>query len=137
VVSALGLFAGIGGASHGPGEVLQGNTAPTGLIIEAWPGLTLLNGEPAMILIPNYLATGILAIAVGFAIVAWIATSVGARNGGLGLTLFPVLLLFVGGGLMPPIPGAVAGILWYWHDRPKSVDARWPCDKEPDAKMGR
>lgn len=43
VISFLGLFAGIGGASHGPGEMLQGNTAPTGLMIEAWPGLTLLS----------------------------------------------------------------------------------------------
>lgn len=50
VASILGIFAGIGGASHGPGEILQGNIAPDGIIIEAWPALTSLAGEPAMTL---------------------------------------------------------------------------------------
>ena len=26
--SALGIFTGLGGATHGPGEMLQGNVAP-------------------------------------------------------------------------------------------------------------
>ena len=30
VASILGIFAGVTGASHGPGEILQGNIAPTG-----------------------------------------------------------------------------------------------------------
>lgn len=33
--SAIGIFGGLGGASHGPGEMLQGNIAPNGLVIEA------------------------------------------------------------------------------------------------------
>ena len=33
--SILGIFAGVSGASHGPGEILQGNTAPSGIMIEA------------------------------------------------------------------------------------------------------
>ncbi len=117
----FGIFAGIGGASHGPGEMLQGSAAPTGLMIEAWPGLTLLDGEPAMTLIPNYLVTGILAIAVGLAVATWSATSVGKRDGGLILILLSVLMLFVGGGLMPPIPGVIAGALSYWNGHLKSV----------------
>lgn len=31
VASVLGIFAGVGGASHGPGEILQGNIAPSGI----------------------------------------------------------------------------------------------------------
>ena len=122
IVLALGLFAGIGGASHGPGEMLQGSTAPTGLMIEAWPGLTALSGEPAMTLIPNYLVTGVLAIVMGLVVATWTATSVGRRNGGLILVLLSVLMLLVGGGLMPPIPGVAAGALWYLNGHPKSVD---------------
>lgn len=51
--AVLGIFAGISGASHGPGEILQGDIAPSGIIIEAWPSLTLLGGAPAMTLFPT------------------------------------------------------------------------------------
>ena len=51
--AVLGIFAGISGASHGPGEILQGDIAPSGIIIEAWPSLTLLGGAPAMRLFPT------------------------------------------------------------------------------------
>src|ERR671917_591435 len=51
VSSILGIFAGIGGASHGPGEILQGNIAPDGIIIEAWPALTSLAGDNGVVLI--------------------------------------------------------------------------------------
>lgn len=126
VVLFLGLFAGIGGASHGPGEMFQGSAAPTGLMIEAWPSLTLLNGEPAMTLIPNYLVTGILAVVMGIVVATWTAISVGRRNGGLILILLSVLMLPSGAGLMPPIPGVVAGALSHWNDL-KSVDSRVAC----------
>jgi len=63
--SALGLFAGIGGASHGPGEILQGNVVPTDFMIEAWPSLTALGGEPAMTIVPNLIVTGVLTIVFG------------------------------------------------------------------------
>ncbi len=68
VASILGIFAGIGGASHGPGEILQGNIAPDGIIIEAWPALTLLAGEPAMTLIPSFIVHRILTVIIGVAV---------------------------------------------------------------------
>ncbi len=115
----LGLFAGIGGASHGPGEMLQGGNEPSGLMIRAWPGLTALDGEPAMTFIPNYLVTGVLAIVIGLVVATWTTTSVGTMNGGLVLILLSMLMLFVGAGLMPPIPGIIAGALSYWDSRQK------------------
>jgi len=123
IVLALGIFAGIGGASHGPGEMLQGSASPTTLMIEAWPGLIALNGEPAMTLIPNFLVTGILAIVMGLVVVTWTATSVGRRNGGLVLVSFSVLMVLVGGGLMPLIPGIVAGALWHLNGHTKPADS--------------
>ena len=111
VVSILGIFAGIGGASHGPGEILQGDIAPSGIIIEAWPSLTLLGGEPAMTLIPNFRVSGIVTVFSGLAVTIWAATRIQSKNGGLVLILLSIMMLLVGGGLIPPLFGVVAGII--------------------------
>src|SRR3712207_3901742 len=83
VASMLGIFAGVGGASHGPGEILQGNMAPSEIIIEAWPALTLLAGEPAMTLIPSFSVSGIATVILGLAVTIWAATRIQSENGGL------------------------------------------------------
>ena len=109
--SILGIFAGVGGASHGPGEILQGYAAPSGFMIQAWPNLTLLGGEPAMTVLPSFLLAGVLAIVSGFAVAIWAAWFVGRRNGGLILILLSIVMLLVGGGIVPPIFGIIAGIV--------------------------
>lgn len=109
--SAIGVFAGLGGASHGPGEMLQGNIAPDGLVIEAWPELTVLKGEPAMTIVPSFLVTGVLAIISGLLVAIWAAKFVQRKNGGLVLILLSVIMLLFGGGLFPPVFGVVAGII--------------------------
>jgi hypothetical protein len=109
--TALGIFTGLGGASHGPGEILQGNVVPGALVIEAWPTLTVLNGEPAMTIIPSYLLSGILTIAVGVLMAVWAGKFIEHKYGGVVLILLTVVLLLVGGGLVPPIFGFTAGIL--------------------------
>ena len=111
VASILGIFAGIGGASHGPGEILQGNIAPDGIIIEAWPALTLLAGEPAMTLIPSFSISGVLTVTTGVAVTILAATRIQSKNGALILILLSTMMLFVGGGLIPPAFGVVAGII--------------------------
>lgn len=111
VASILGIFAGIGGASHGPGEILQGNIASDGIIIEAWPALTLLAGEPAMTLIPSFSISGILTVTTGVAVTILAATRLQSKNGALILILLSTMMLFVGGGLIPPAFGVVAGII--------------------------
>lgn len=110
--SAIGIFAGLGGGVlHGVGEILQGNTAPSGIMIEAWPELTALSGEPAMTIVPNFLVTGVLAIIFGLIVAIWAAAFVQKKNGGLVLILLVIIMLFVGGGLVPPIFGVTAGIV--------------------------
>ncbi len=111
VASILGIFAGVAGASHGPGEILQGNIAPTGIIIEAWPALTLLAGEPAMTLTPSFSVSGIVTVVLGLAVTIWAATRIQSENGALVLILLSTMMLFVGGGLLPPVFGVVAGII--------------------------
>ncbi len=109
--AALGIFTGLGGASHGPGEMLQGNVAPESVLIQAWPTLTELQGEPAITLIPNYLASGILTIIVGIAMAVWAWKFTEHKLGGPVLIAFSLLLLAVGGGQIPPLFGIAAGIL--------------------------
>ncbi len=108
---ALGVFTGIGGASHGPGEILQGNVAPDGLMIQAWPSLTALGGEPAMTVIPSLLIAGILTLIVGAVVALWAAKSVERKYGGALLIALSLLLLIVGGGIVPPLFGIAAGII--------------------------
>jgi hypothetical protein len=111
VASLIGIFAGLAGASHGFGEMLQGNVAPSGLYIEAWPGLTALSGEPAMTIIPSFLIAGILAVIVGVVLAVWAGRYL-QRGQGLAITaLLSVAMLLVGGGIIPPMIGFVAVII--------------------------
>ena len=113
--SIIGIFAGLGGGVlHGVGEILQGNIAPSGIMIEAWPGLTALSGEPAMTIVPSFLVTGVLAIIFGLIVAIWAAAFVQKKNGGLFLILLSIIMLLVGGGLIPPIFGVIAGIIGIW-----------------------
>jgi hypothetical protein len=109
--SILGIFAGLGGASHGPGEMLQGNVAPSEIFIKAWSELTALGGEPAMTIIPSFLVTGILAIILGLMVAVWAAKFIPRKNGGVILILLSIIMLLVGGGLVPPLFGVAAGII--------------------------
>ena len=109
--SVIGAIAGLSGGYHGFGEILQGNIAPSGIAIQAWPGLTALGGEPAMTIVPSFLVTGVLTIISGLIVTVWAAALVQRKNGGLVLILLSVALLLVGGGFFPPGFGITAGIV--------------------------
>jgi hypothetical protein len=94
--------------------MLQGNVAPSGLLISAWPGFTALNGEPAMTLLPSFLVAGILTIIVGVAVAVWAARYLKHGDGAPVLVLLSIALLLVGGGIVPPIIGIGAGLLGTW-----------------------
>ncbi len=111
--SVAGVLSGLGGITHGIGEALQGNVAPAGIFIMSWtqgPIATNMGGEPAMTLVPNLLATGLLAIVVGLIIIGWSAFFVPRRPGGVVLVLLSIAMLLVGGGFAPPVMGILAGV---------------------------
>jgi hypothetical protein len=111
--STFGTVAGVAGIEHGIGEVLQGNVAPDGMMILSWPGSELfeiLTGEPAMTIVPDLLATGILAILVSLIFLVWATMYVRRKNGGLVLILLSIVMLLVGGGFGPPILGVIVGV---------------------------
>jgi hypothetical protein len=108
----FGVLAGIGGLTHGVGEVLQGNVRPESVFIPSWtqgPIAAQMGGDPGITLVPNMLVTGILAIIVSLAVIVWSAWFVGRRGGGLVLILLNVALLLVGGGVGPIVVGLLAG----------------------------
>ena len=112
VVAVLGTLVGLAGVEHGIGEMLQGPVRPGGLVIMSWPdapALEILSGEPALTVVPSLLVTGVLAVAVGLAVVVWSIWFAGRSDGGLVLIGLSGLLLLVGGGLAPPLMGVVIG----------------------------
>lgn len=109
---AVGALMGLGGIEHGIGEILQGNTAPTGIMILSWPEtpfFRILGGEPAMTIIPNLLVTGILAILSSLIFLIWTTRFVRKENGGPVLVLLSIIMLLVGGGIAPPLIGTILG----------------------------
>lgn len=114
IASTLGVIVGVAGIEHGLFEMLQGNVAPTGLIIDAigpaqelWRGAT----EPALTIIPNLFLTGILAMIVGLLTVVWAAAFVERRHGPSILLLLFAALLLVGGGSPPIFIGVLACVV--------------------------
>jgi hypothetical protein len=108
----FGILAGLGGLTHGIGEVLQGNVKPDGIIINSWtqgPIATNMGGEPGMTIVPNLLVTGILTILVSLAVMVC-AAFVRNKNSGRTLLLLSIIMLLVGGGFGPPIIGILAGV---------------------------
>jgi len=119
----FGVLAGLGGLTHGIGEVLQGNVKPGGIIINSWtqgPIATNMGGEPGMTIVPNLRITGILTIIISLAVVIWSAAFVQGKSGGRILILLSVLLLLVGGGFGPPIIGILAGVAGTGIGRPST-----------------
>ena len=103
IATTVGVFFGLfSSINHGIFEILQGNNPTDSVLINAigpiqrfWPGGT----EPALTLLPNYLLTGIAAILVGIAIIAWSIWYLPTKHGRkvfLGLFLLSFL---VGGGI--------------------------------------
>jgi hypothetical protein len=75
------------------------------------PQLSWNQCEPAMTIIPSFLVTGILAIILGLIVTLWSAFFVQKKRGGLVLILVCIPLLLFGGGIFPPLIGAIAGAL--------------------------
>jgi hypothetical protein len=116
VALAFGMFAGFGGPEHGYFEILQGHIRPDSLIIAAIgppcnPEKVWNLCEPAMTVIPSFLVTGILATVLGLITMVWAVAFVHKRHGGIVLILLSIALLLAGGGLFPPVIGAIAGVV--------------------------
>ncbi len=64
-------------------------------MIEAWPALKVVAGEPAMTIVPNFLLTGMRAIVMGIIVTIWVGKFIEHKSG----------------GLIPPFFGIAAGVI--------------------------
>lgn len=141
MVATLGAVAGLAGAEHGIGQVLQGSVAPPGLFYQSWPmveAYRVLSGEPVLSVIPNVLASGIFAIAVSLAYLLVAATLPGRKYGAAALVLLSGAMLLGGAGIATGLLAFIVGVtatrvtapLAWWRARPEGarriLDAAWP-----------
>jgi hypothetical protein len=139
--SVLGLFAGGAGIEHGIYEILQGNVRPAGLLISSMgppcrPETVWHACEPAMTILPGFLITGILAVAIGAFVILWSLALVQRKRGGLVLILASILMLLFGGGIFPPLIGIVGGAVGTRINRP-STPARAHAPGAPARLLSR
>ncbi len=110
--SIMGILAGLAGIEHGVGEILQGSVAPEAVVFQSWPNsaaMEIVNGEPAMSVLPNLLVTGVLAVLISLVFLAWVLFFIQRRHGGLVLMLICLPWLLFGGGFGPPLLGLILG----------------------------
>ena len=62
-------------------------------------------------IIPNFCISGIVTVFSGLAVTIWAASCIQSKNGALVLILLSLIMLVVGGGLIPPLFGVVVGII--------------------------
>ncbi len=101
-VSTIGVVGGFISMEHGFFEVLQGNIATNGIVIDAiapGQGYWEEGGEMALTLIPNFLVTGIIAIIIGILVIIWSLKFVDRKYGALGLLILQITQLLFGGGI--------------------------------------
>jgi len=102
IATVMGVFLGIGGIDHGLFEFLQGNIPTNGFFITAigeaqrfWP----LGTEDAFTIIPNFMITGLLAMAVGLIVILWSVLYIHTKYGRTVFLVLCILLFLVGGGI--------------------------------------
>ena len=114
VAASFGVFAAIGSIEHGIFEIMQGDVAPAGVMInsmgppcvpeEIWNAC-----EPAMTILPSFLLTGIVAVVLGMIAMVWSLFFITKRRGGLVLIVLSLAMLLFGGGIFPPVIGMAGG----------------------------
>jgi hypothetical protein len=131
-VSTFGTIMALAGIEHGIGEILQGNVAPSSVMIQSWPESEFflsLSGEPAMTVIPNLLAAGILTVIASLALLIWSILFVHRKNGGWVMILLSLAMLLVGGGIFPPIFGILIGATAIRMNKPGSSPSNYGAEK--------
>lgn len=73
-----------------------------------------------MTVVPNFIVTGVLAIIFGLTVTAWTVAFVERKHGGLWLVLLSIIMLLVGGGIVPPFFGVAAGLIGEFNNHKRA-----------------
>lgn len=109
----MGVLVGLAGIDHGIFEILQGNVRPDDLMFAAiGPGQKFwqYGEETALTIIPNLLATGILAVVFGILVTIWSIKFIDKKYGAGILFLLGVILFLFGGGFAPIFMTTIASL---------------------------
>lgn len=112
--TVFGTLAGIGGMTHGIGEVLQGDSPVDALWLESWatgPIARNMGGEPGLTILPTTLWAGVATLVFSAAVIGWSLARSGRRRAGMVLILLSIGMLLSGGGVGPPVIGILAGLV--------------------------
>jgi len=134
VAATFGFLAGIAGLEHGVFEILQGNIRPASFMFPSMGSPCVAEKiwhacEPAMTILPNLLAAGILTVIFSFVVMFWSLVMLQRRSGGSLLILLSVVLLLAGGGFFPPLIGIAGGLA--------GTRINKPLDKKPAGSLTR
>jgi hypothetical protein len=139
IVSTLGVLFAVSGLNHGLFETLQGNTPTPGLFIRSigphqqmWPYGT----EDAFTLIPNFLASGVVAIAISLVIVVWSLWFVDRKHGSAVFLLLFILLFLSGGGVAQVVFFTLAWAVSLGIHKPPKWPSRF-LSKSARARFGK
>jgi hypothetical protein len=104
IATTYGILVGLAGIEHGVFEILQGDLATDGIMIDAigdsyrfWPCAK----ETALTIVPNFLWTGVLAVIFSILVTIWASIFVQRRFGATLLLVLTIILFLVGGGFAP------------------------------------
>ena len=119
--STLGVLVGLAGIDHGIFEILQGNTATSGIMIAAigpaqrfWQ----YGEETALTIVPNFFVTGVLAVIFGLLVTVWSWVYIDRKYGAGILMLLSIVLFLVGGGFAPIFMAILASLTASQIDKP-------------------
>jgi hypothetical protein len=84
-----------------------------------------------MSIIPNLLISGILTVLFSLALLVWSLFAMRTKSSAIGLILFSVVLLLVGGGLGPPLMLLIVGLAATRIDKPLT----WWRSRDPDSRV--
>ena len=117
ITSTFGILVGLAGIEHGIFEILQGDVATNGFMINAigdsyrfWEGTS----ERALTILPTFLLAGISAVILGVIVTIWSSLFVQRRF----LLILTLTLFLVGGGMAPIILSLFAVIVATRIDKP-------------------
>jgi hypothetical protein len=113
VASTMGILLGLAGIDHGIFEILQGNTPANDMMIAAiGPGQRFwqYGKETALTVVPNFLATGILAVIFGILVMVWSIKFIEKKYSAGILFLLGVILFLLGGGFAPIFMTIIASL---------------------------